>query len=128
MTRFPDDRARSPGPDSSAAHSQAQGVSPLERQAALAHGRSRRRALHFNAPVLVDGAMDLMLSLVIAHETRRPVTVAALALANHIPTDRCTALLAELRQAGMVDDAAAHQPVLSEKGLRLTREWLEREA
>jgi hypothetical protein len=113
-------------PASSTSASASTGGNRAEDVAVRLHAANRRRSQHFNAPVMADAAMDIMLSLFVAQEHKRPLTPAALAMANHIAQDRCGPLLDDLGQALLVTRSAPSLPVaLTERGTRLMREYLE---
>ena len=57
------------------------GGATIELRAAEQHRRNRQRSLHFNAAVMEDWPMDVMLVLTVADEQNRVMTVSGLLMA-----------------------------------------------
>lgn len=95
-----------------------------ELKATLLHRNNRRRALHFNAPVMADSAMDLMLTLFVGHEQRRVVDRVALAMLNSLTPVRADTLLSSLSEAGLTRIEGECWG-LTDRGARLMSAYLE---
>lgn len=89
------------------------------------HAASRKRAFLFNTPAMVDSAMDIMLSVLIAHQQNVPITHLAIAMANRLPQDKCEAFLESLALAGLVSHKGPGDTVrLTVKGLSQMQDYI----
>ena len=74
---------------------------PLLDHALILHRQGRRRASHFGTPLLLDHAMNMMLSLLIAEIEEIVVSESAVLMANEAPRDGTGALIDQLVHAGL---------------------------
>lgn len=74
----------------------------LEAKARRLLALARWRDTHFRMAVMGDGAMSLMLSLLLAEMTGVPLTPANLALANSLDREEARRLIDALLQGGLV--------------------------
>jgi predicted transcriptional regulator len=101
-----------------------QGATTLD-AAAKMHALNRRRAFHFNTPVMADSAMDVMLTVLIAQEQHVPISLNAIIMANRLQQDSCEKLLGDLASAGLLCRKGAEGAVrLTTKGLAQMQEYL----
>lgn len=101
----------------------------IQAKAVRLHQMNRERAMHFNAPVMADSAMDVMLTLVIGQEQNTPLSLMTLALANRLNAQDCASLITQLAEAGLVvthkQDAAGSQMVaLTDRGFARMRGYI----
>ncbi|MEO8722453.1 MAG: hypothetical protein ABI395_02870 [Sphingobium sp.] len=89
------------------------------------HARNRRRASHFNTPVMADSTLDVMLTVMIAYEQHVPIRQNAIALANRLPPENCETLLEALTRAGLLSPKGPEGTVqLTAKGIAQMQEYL----
>lgn len=98
----------------------------MEVRAAHLHAENRRRADLFNRPVMVDSAMDIMLTALIAHEQGTGLTRTAAAMANRLARATAEPIIADLVAARLLrngDDADGI--TLTPLGVDLMREFVD---
>jgi predicted transcriptional regulator len=89
------------------------------------HALSRKRAFLFNTPAMADSAMDIMLSVLIAHQQNVQITHLAIAMANRLPQEKCEAFLEALALAGLISHKGPGNTVhLTVKGLDQMQDYI----
>lgn len=89
------------------------------------HALSRKRTFLFNTPPMADSAMDIMLSVLIAHQQNVQITHLAVAMANRLSQEKCEAFLEALALAGLVSHKGPGDTVrLTAKGLDQMQDYI----
>lgn len=73
----------------------------IEAKAARMHGLGRLRDKYFGAPVMGDGAMSMMLSLLVGELQGRPVSNGALAVGGLLSREETDLMIDKLVSAGL---------------------------
>ncbi|MPT47082.1 MAG: hypothetical protein E2598_01520 [Sphingobium sp.] len=102
------------------------GAVNYEHAATALHAKGRMRADVFHHKIMVDSAMDVMLSALITHEQGIVLKKQAVAMANRLNSDEAAVIIGQLSVAGLLRvDTQSDQVMLTDQGVARMRRYVE---